>query len=140
MPTLADQVAALEAERDKLKRIVEQLGRELDDALRLKVAAESRLASARVEGAREALTRVAAERLSGEWTSIAGRGVLEFRDREYPAPAAPAGEQTRPAPTPEPEPLVMDGCIVDGYLRLTHEDCLRIVALGSRPTQTAEGK
>lgn len=176
-----ERVAALEAERDGWRIAWEGVNthcNKLRDAL---AAAESRLAAARVEGAREALTRLRHEfgEGTGDRGTIGVRGLTDyahnhvehFRDREYPAPSAHAGEARpcerngpciapasceagetcygRPAPTPEPEKNVYlpvgilshRGAFVPSasMVRVTPEDCRRIVALGSRPTQTAEG-
>ena len=194
-------VAALEAERDEWKREADKLAEHnrkaaktyydiadatlpsssgpqdiITEIYRLREAertAESRLASARVEGAREFVARYVSANNSPDMTDRFFhflRDLESFRDREYPAPAAPAGEQTRrdveqaygaladtlarmpeptitrPAPTPEPEPLVFDVNVSsDGdwwhtmRVTLPPDVTRRIVALGSRPTQTAEG-
>ena len=173
MPTLAEQVAALEAERDEWRTAWEGVNthrNQLRDAL---AAAESRLASARVEGARlqrEAWVAgaTAVADVSGCFVCsprprrpttgddakvkyrLAGVTFAEHAARRYPAPAAPAGEPTRPATTPEPleyfvVPVALsfdaNGAAKDtvGWARITAKDCRRIVAIGSRPTQTAEG-
>ena len=168
MPTLAEQVAALEAERDEWRTAWEGVNthrNQLRDAL---AAAESRLASARVEGALNVQTRLVGAFTDGATWLLSRQGAntsailiaqCEAADeaaRRYPAPAAPAGEQTRPAPTPEPKRSVSSGIsekngiaqsaepelwfeTQHGVLFLNALQCRRIVALGSRPTQTAEG-
>lgn len=207
--SLSEQVAALEArlaeverERDDYKRAMCNANDWAGMAEAEAKDAQARLASARVEGARpdwefpqmddpDAQLVVMSFRDDHEWTAKVihrqSRQFVTMADiqREYPAPAAPAGEARRPnlgvpftrckacdslrdwegrcddcdgprpAPTPEPEPLPIrvkvtewsegdedrpfDGVRTHRAVDLTPEDCRRIVALGSRPTQTAEG-
>lgn len=92
MKPLAEQVAELERERDRLKDVaveLEQKRSEMQRRLWVQEGythderqraerAEASLASAKVEGAREALTRYAEK-------SFDFAHMFRFRDREYPA-------------------------------------------------------
>lgn len=134
MSKISEQVRELEARAFEAERQVSRCIDERNEFLRTikaaqdaQRAAESRLAQARVEGAREALTRYCwsdggtSHRLvSGgdcEYHASGNCRVLRFRDREYPAVpeggrdvercgcwAGPNGgcdESCRPTPTPE---------------------------------------
>lgn len=91
--TLARVFLAQQARLAEVQEGAEEEMRQRDHYRAMWQAAESRLASARVEGAREALTRC--ERWLSEGIDkdlLYAHEVAMWRDREYPAPAAPAGE------------------------------------------------
>lgn len=137
--SLSQRVAALEAERDAAIKRADYL---LDEnkawrekgmsELKLRLEVERARATAQVEGAREALTRLAERIKNGcrdyqfahpneEWKPAA---IKMFRDREYPsAPRASEGErcgvcgyfggehadycEPRPTPQAAPEPFIV---------------------------------
>lgn len=174
MKPLAEQVAELERERDRLKDVaveLEQKRSEMQRRLWVQEGythderqraerAEASLASAKVEGAREALTRYA-EKYCDAFDSA---HMFRFRDREYPAVpegvdgftghAATSGTFSQTVcvipncdcahahPTPTPEREGYEGPIValsltemsDGgeKLLITPADARRIVSLAAQ--------
>lgn len=82
--------------------------------------AEAKLATARVEGAREALTRLTTTlAVSHGAIQFGGCGVEEFRDREYPAPSS--GEPTYATPQAAPERVAVVPVVVQAKGRTAHE-------------------
>lgn len=143
----SEQVATLEAERDKWRTAWEGVNthrNQLRDAL---AAAESRLADAERRGAREGFEQ------AGQWlfstyfyakaTSVEWMGMEKFRleaERRYPAPAAPAGEQTRPAPTPEGRTCHVGGECVNPATCSTLGPCIYRPAAAPEPEVIAPSR
>lgn len=154
--SLSERVAALEAERDEWRDKTVKLSGIVTE---LQIALAKAGATARVEGAREALTR-AADNL-GVAAMATGNGLKQFRDREYPAaPRASEGERCsacngtrefvsdsgaklicracRPTPQAAPEPLRLAvewewvGTSAKARLVITPADARRIVQMGGR--------
>lgn len=131
MSTLSEQVRELEAERDRLRVQYDIAQRVVKHEESLRIAAESRLAQARAEGARDGFVD-GANWLHGEvhrlglyrdGVGVPGPGGVvrvmgrssrdEARDR-YPAPSASAEPVTPSAP--EPSVTLSDGRVVEWTL------------------------